>query len=92
MIESITREECELQIQIWNQIIDDFMEYDLPLFCAMRGVEVVNGHICMNDWFRVQTIINEQEFYKRGRVVQKRLREYGYDVKMNMQTHKLTLY
>ena len=86
---SISRMEAENRVNEWNAHIENFMKNELPKLLEERGVHVKNGKICMNDWFKAQTIIKEQDFYTKGHAIQMELRNAGYDVKMNMQDDTL---
>ena len=89
MARIIDRSEAENIVNAWNAKIDNFMKVELPKLLESEGVRVKNGKICMNDWFKAQTIIQKQNFYKEGHAIQMELRDAGYDVKMNMQDDTL---
>ena len=89
MATMISRTEAENRVNAWNAKIDNFMKVVLPKLLEAEGVRVKNGKISMNDWFKAQTIIQKQNFYKEGHEIQMELRNAGYDVKMNMQDDTL---
>ena len=76
-------------VEAWNAKIDGFMKNELPKLLEAEGVRVKNGKISMNNWFKAMEIVNKQNFYKEGHEIQMKLRDAGYDVKMNMQDNKL---
>ena len=45
--------------------------------------------INVEQWFEAQRLINEQDFYSKGYAIMMRLRQFGVDCKMNMQSNKL---
>ena len=85
----ISRTEAENRVNAWNARINNFMKDELPELLKAEGVQVKNGKISMNDWFKAQSIISRQNFYTEGHAIQMELREAGHDVKMNMQDHTL---
>lgn len=86
---TISRNEAEKRVNDWNAHIANFMTNELPRILEERGVRVKNGKISMNDWFKANAIVNEQNFYKTGIEILRELRDAGYDVKMNMQSNEL---
>lgn len=74
-------------IEEHNKMIDKFINEELP-----KQLNVVNGKISMNDWFKANQITKEQHFYEKGMKILKACRKYGYDVKMDMQSDKLVLH
>lgn len=88
----ISRIEAERAIKEWNDHIADFMANKLPELLKAEGVQVKNGRICMNDWFKANEIVERQNFYKTGHELQMKLRDAGHDVKMNMQDNTLVLW
>ena len=86
---TISRNEAEKRVNDWNAHIENFMTNELPRILEERGVRVKNGKISMNDWFKANEIVNEQNFYKTGIEILRELRDAGYDVKMNMQSNEL---
>ena len=40
-------------------------------------------------WFEAQRLINEQNFYEKGKLILRVLRSYGIDCKINCQSNKL---
>ena len=89
MTSTINRNDAENIVNAWNTKIDNFMKVDLLKLLEENGVHVKNGKISMNDWFKAQHIINDQHFYEEGHAIQMKLRNAGYDVKMNMQDNTL---
>ena len=67
-----------------NKMIDNFINIDLA-----KKLNAKDGMISMNDWFKAQTLIKEQNFYKKGKALLDELRGQGFDVKMDMQSDKL---
>lgn len=88
-MKTITKEEAKKIVKEWNAHIENFMANELPRLCEERGIRVKNGKISMNDWFKANAIVNEQNFYQKGHAIQMELRNAGHDVKMNMQNHTL---
>ena len=87
-----TEKEVREIIQKFNNMIDEFMSEKLPELLKAEGIPVVNGKVTLYYWFRVQEIIRKQNFDVIGGAIQKVLRNAGFDVKMDMQSHKLELY
>lgn len=48
--------------------------------------------LTMNDWFKCQELIREQNFYKTSKKLLDELREDGWDIKIDMQSEKLCYY
>ena len=88
----MTIKEARTHVEKWNKHIDDFMTNDLPGMLKERGINVVNGEIKLNDWFKAQQIIQDQNFFKKGYSILKKLRGKGFDIKMDMQRHTLNYY
>ena len=86
---TITKEEVKATVKEWNAHIDNFLSVELPELLKAEGVPVKNGKISMNAWFKANEIINRQNFYKTGHEIQMKLRDAGFDVKMDMQSNKL---
>ena len=89
---TISKEEARRRVNEWNARIESFMRDELPALLEANGVHVKNGKIKMNDWFKAQSLIQQQDFYTQGHAVQMELRNAGHDVKMNMQDNTLVLY
>ena len=88
----MTIKEARTHVEKWNKHIDDFMVNVLPGLLKERGINVVNGEIKLNDWFKAQQIIQDQDFFKKGYSILKKLRNKGFDIKMDMQRHTLNYY
>ena len=88
----MTIKEARTHVEKWNKHIDDFMVNDLPGILHERGINVVNGEIKLNDWFKAQQIIQEQNFFKKGYSILKKLRNKGFNIKMDMQRNTLNYY
>lgn len=82
----MTKTEVIEIIKAWNSKIDSFTTEELPV---LLGYPEGTTEISMNDWFKAQQLIREQNFYETGRDIQKGLRNAGFDVKMDMQSNKL---
>lgn len=67
-----------------NKMIDDYINNDL-----VKALNAKNGKITMNDWFKANALIKEQNFYQKGKAILDELRSEGFDVKMDMQSDKL---
>lgn len=80
----MTREEARAIIQAHNESIDNYINGELA-----RQLGAKDGKVSMNQWFKAQELINAQGFYKKGMAILEDLRRKGFDVKMNMQSHKL---
>ena len=89
MTTTIDRNEAANIVNAWNAKLDKFMKDELPELLMSEGIRVKNGKISMNDWFKAQTIIQNQHFYEEGHSIQMKLRNAGHDVKMNMQDNTL---
>ena len=85
----ITKEDAMKAVDEWNAKIENFMTNELPKLLEAEGVQVKNGRISMNDWFKANEIINKQNFYTEGHAIQMELRDAGHDIKMNMQDNTL---
>lgn len=83
----MTKEYVQYRIEKHNNEVNNFINTQLKQRLGIKG-DTIN----MNQWFKAQDIIKEQDFYNRGRLVQTELREAGFDVKMNMQSNELILY
>lgn len=88
----IDRVKAESMVNEWNSYVKNFMENELPVLLEKKGVPVKNGRITLNYWFTAMQIVQDQKHYEKARMVQIILRNAGYDVKMNMQDHTLTIY
>ena len=71
-------------IKAHNESIDNYINGELAERLHAKG-----GKIEMNQWFEAQRLIKEQDFYGKGRELQKKMRAEGFDVKMDMQANKL---
>lgn len=91
-METITKEVAMTTVEIWNAKIKDFMENKLPELLKAEGIPVKNGKIPMNSYFKAMQIIQRQNFYKKGHEIQMKLRNAGYDVKMDMQNDTLVFH
>lgn len=80
----MTKQDVINAIQAHNNAIDNYINGELS-----KKLNAKNGKIKMNQWFKAQTLIKEQNFYKKGMVILKELRAEGFDVKMDMQSNKL---
>ena len=89
MTSIISRSEAENKVNAWNAKIGNFMNVELPKLLEAEGFRVKNGKVSINAWFKANEIIGKQNFYKEGHEIQMKLRDAGYDVKMNMQDHTL---
>lgn len=67
-----------------NEKIDYFMNVTLA-----KELNCKDGKVNINDWFKVQELINRQGFYISAKAILDTLRAFGYDVKIDMQTNKL---
>lgn len=85
----IKKEFAQKLIDNWNARIDRFMSDELTVLLQLEGVEVKNGMVPMTAWFTAQKIIGRMNFYETGRELQKKLRNSGHDVLMDMQSNKL---
>lgn len=75
-----------IEIDSWNRELDVFYNETLAELLGKKPTDKFSMH----DWFRAQEIIREQNFYKIASEIQKKYRDMGYDVKMNMQDYKLS--
>ena len=75
-----------LEIEEFNKDLDVFYNEVLP---EKLGIEK-DGKINLSQWLKAQEIINAQGFYKQGMQLLHKYTSMGYDVKMNMQTNKLS--
>ena len=73
-------------IETWNRKVDRFTTDELPI---LLGYPEGTTEISMNDWFKAQQIINAQHFYENASRMQKTMRAWGFDVKIDMQSNKL---
>lgn len=64
-----------------NESVDTFVNVTLK----ERFGEKIN----LNQWFEAQRLINEQEFYKKGKGILDVIRLFGFDCKMDTQANKL---
>lgn len=71
-------------VQRHNQSIDDYINGELA-----KKLNAKNGKINMNQWFRAQELIKEQDFYGKGKKILRDLRSKGFDVKIDAQSDKL---
>lgn len=83
----MTRTEVQTIIENHNNEIDNYINNILPSELGKKADELTMG-----DWFKCQALIGKQDFYNKGRSIQLPLRDQGFDVKMDMQSHKLILY
>ena len=67
-----------------NEEIDNYINVTLK---EHFGSDSLN----MNQWFEAQEMIQSQNFYKKGMAILEPLRALGVDVKMNMQSNKLSV-
>lgn len=89
---TITKEVAMTTVEVWNAKIKSFMENELPELLKAEGCRVKNGKIAMNDYFKGMQIVQSQNFYQKGHEIQMKLRNAGYDVKMNMQDNTLVFH
>lgn len=80
----MTKQDVINAIQAHNNAIDNYINGELS-----KKLNAKNGKIKMDQWFKAQTLIKEQNFYEKGMVILKELRAEGFDVKMDMQSNKL---
>lgn len=85
----MTRAEVQTIIENHNNEIDNYINNILP---SELGKKDNTETITATEWFKAQGLIQKQDFYKKGRAIQLPLRDLGFDVKMDMQSHKLILY
>lgn len=78
------KEEAIRKIKEHNDSIDTYINSTLA-----HELGAKDGKISMNQWFKAQALIKEQNFYEKGMTILKELRNEGFDVKMNMQSNKL---
>lgn len=78
------KEEAIRKIQEHNDSIDTYINSTLA-----QELGAKDGKISMNQWFKAQSLIKEQNFYEKGMSILQELRSAGFDVKMNMQSNKL---
>ena len=78
------KEEAIKRIKEHNESIDTYINSTLA-----QELGAKDGKISMNQWFKAQSLINEQKFYEKGMTILQELRNEGFDVKMNMQSNKL---
>ena len=88
---TISSQEALDFVSIWNARVNDFMDIILPELLKAEGIATKDNSISLNDWFRAQEIVRQQNFYEIGKVLQTRLRNAGHDVKMSMLDHTLFL-
>jgi hypothetical protein len=68
-----------------NNKIDKFINEEIP-----EQLKIKNKRMSPEQWFQAQRIIGEQHFYEDGKKIQDNLRAKGYDIKMDMQSNKLS--
>lgn len=70
-----------------NESIDNYINGELA-----EKLNAKNGKILMDNWFKAQNLIKEQNFYGKATKILRELRSKGFDVKIDMQSDKLTYY
>ena len=78
------QEKVKRSVKEHNEKIDYFMNVTLA-----KELNCKDGKVNINDWFKVQELINRQGFYISAKAILDTLRAFGYDVKIDMQTNKL---
>ena len=80
----MTREQVKKLVIKNNEMIDFYINEELP-----RQLNARNGRIKVADWFKAQTLINDQGFYEKSMGVLRTCQAAGYDVRIDMQSNKL---
>ena len=89
----MTKEQVWELINAHNKSIDDYINNVLPGELEQLGYKVTNGKVCgLSSWFDAQYLIKEQHFDGKAVKILNSVRAQGFDVKMDMQAHKLVWY
>lgn len=86
----MTKEQANKIVDENNAAIDNYMANILPTELEKAGYPVINGKIPAAAWFTAQSIIHKAGLYANSIATLHRLRNAGFDVKINMQDNKLT--
>jgi hypothetical protein len=82
---SITKEFVISEIDRLNAETDKFYNETLPEMLSVK-----DGLITLSHWFAARRLIAESGIYEKNRTFLDYARANGYDVKIDMQTYKLS--
>lgn len=83
-VENMTMQEAIEKVRAHNEMIDNYINNELA-----KKLGAKNGKISLDMWFKAQELISEQDFNGKAQELLQELWNAGYDVKINMQNHKL---